>query len=63
MGGVRAGNRHPPVVIDGAASFATLTLAPHLYAGTVPVALSFHATKSFGVGEGGCVAWSAPGAE
>jgi dTDP-4-amino-4,6-dideoxygalactose transaminase len=29
-------------------------------AGEIPVALSFHATKSFGVGEGGCVVTASP---
>jgi dTDP-4-amino-4,6-dideoxygalactose transaminase len=45
-----------PVVIDGAASFDRITEAPQQYMGTVPVALSFHATKGFGLGEGGGVA-------
>jgi dTDP-4-amino-4,6-dideoxygalactose transaminase len=40
-----------PVVIDGAASF---TLPQHSF-GAIPVAVSFHATKGFGTGEGGCV--------
>jgi dTDP-4-amino-4,6-dideoxygalactose transaminase len=44
-----------PVVIDGAASFEQLSADPARYTGRVPVALSFHATKSFGTGEGGCV--------
>ena len=52
-----------PVVIDAAAAFASLLRAPGRFVGEVPVALSFHATKSFGVGEGGCVVWSAPSAE
>jgi dTDP-4-amino-4,6-dideoxygalactose transaminase len=43
-----------PVVIDAAASFETLQNGP-LPVSTVPVVLSFHATKSFGTGEGGCV--------
>jgi dTDP-4-amino-4,6-dideoxygalactose transaminase len=43
-----------PVVIDAAASFETIQNEP-LPATTVPVVLSFHATKSFGTGEGGCV--------
>jgi dTDP-4-amino-4,6-dideoxygalactose transaminase len=45
-----------PVVIDGAASFEHLSTDPARHVGRVPVALSFHATKSFGTGEGGCVA-------
>ena len=44
-----------PVVIDGAASFDSLFGSTKASPGDVPVALSFHATKSFGVGEGGCV--------
>ena len=44
-----------PVVIDGAAEFDALIDHPSRYLGDVPVALSFHATKSFGVGEGGAV--------
>lgn len=52
-----------PVVIDGAASFALSSENPSEYFGEIPVALSFHATKSFGVGEGGAVAWSHQHAE
>jgi len=44
-----------PVVIDGAACFDCLIEAPREFIGEIPLALSFHATKSFGVGEGGCV--------
>lgn len=47
-----------PVVIDGAACFEALMDGD--MAGDIPVALSFHATKSFGVGEGGCVVTAAP---
>jgi dTDP-4-amino-4,6-dideoxygalactose transaminase len=47
-----------PVVIDGAASLEGLTDAPDRFLGTIPVALSFHATKSFATGEGGAVATS-----
>jgi dTDP-4-amino-4,6-dideoxygalactose transaminase len=43
------------VVIDGGASFEAISGDPLQYAGEIPVALSFHATKSFGTGEGGCV--------
>ena len=44
-----------PVVIDGAAEFDAIVGQPSRFVGPVPVALSFHATKSFGVGEGGAV--------
>jgi dTDP-4-amino-4,6-dideoxygalactose transaminase len=44
-----------PVVVDAAAAFDTLVRAPAHYLGTVPVALSFHATKVFSTGEGGGV--------
>lgn len=44
-----------PVVIDGAACFDTILEAPASYLGELPVALSFHATKSFGTGEGGAI--------
>ena len=45
-----------PVVIDGAACFeALLSSVPRDVAGPLPLALSFHATKSFAVGEGGAV--------
>ena len=42
------------VVIDGAACFEAVTSSPGRTLGAIPIALSFHATKSFGVGEGGC---------
>jgi dTDP-4-amino-4,6-dideoxygalactose transaminase len=45
-----------PVVIDGAPSFDTLRSREHL--GDIPIALSFHATKSFATGEGGAVVCS-----
>lgn len=45
-----------PVVIDGAATFEALSRRSTGLVGDIPVALSFHATKSFGTGEGGCVA-------
>jgi dTDP-4-amino-4,6-dideoxygalactose transaminase len=45
-----------PVVIDGAASFEMVAEAPEALLGGVPVAISFHATKGFSAGEGGCVA-------
>ena len=44
-----------PVVIDGSASFDRIAEAPEAFLGEVPVAISFHATKSFATGEGGCV--------
>jgi dTDP-4-amino-4,6-dideoxygalactose transaminase len=43
------------VVIDAAASFDCLGWAPAPCVGDVPIVLSFHATKSFGTGEGGCI--------
>ena len=45
-----------PVVIDGAASFEYLTEDFDRGLGSIPVAMSFHATKSFAIGEGGAVA-------
>jgi dTDP-4-amino-4,6-dideoxygalactose transaminase len=45
-----------PVVIDGAAAFEGVVRAPSEFLGQVPVVISFHATKSFATGEGGCVA-------
>jgi dTDP-4-amino-4,6-dideoxygalactose transaminase len=44
-----------PVVIDGAASFEAISDHPRRSVGRIPTVLSFHATKSFGIGEGGCV--------
>src|SRR5207245_1695241 len=44
------------VVIDGAASFEAFERDPQAGLGEVPVAFSFHATKSFACGEGGAVA-------
>lgn len=44
-----------PVVIDGAAALESLADHPQAYVGPIPVALSFHATKVFGTGEGGAV--------
>lgn len=46
------------VAIDGAAAIEALTDAPQRYAGNIPVALSFHATKTFCTGEGGAVVCS-----
>lgn len=45
-----------PVVIDGAASLDCVVDAPDRFLGDIPVALSFHATKSFSTAEGGAVA-------
>jgi dTDP-4-amino-4,6-dideoxygalactose transaminase len=42
-----------PVIIDGAASFDTVASVPHAGAGRSAVMISLHATKVFGVGEGG----------
>lgn len=50
------GRTQVPVVIDAAASFQNIADAPGAYLSDLPVCISFHATKSFGVGEGGCVA-------
>jgi dTDP-4-amino-4,6-dideoxygalactose transaminase len=47
-----------PVVIDGAASFEPVSQAPERFLGALPVAFSFHATKSLATGEGGGVATS-----
>jgi len=44
-----------PVVIDGAAGFDAIAADPAATLGHVPVMLSLHATKVFGVGEGGLV--------
>jgi dTDP-4-amino-4,6-dideoxygalactose transaminase len=44
-----------PVVIDGAASFEHFLQTATVGLGPLPVAMSFHATKSFSTGEGGCV--------
>jgi dTDP-4-amino-4,6-dideoxygalactose transaminase len=45
-----------PVVIDGAASFDLAASSPQPALGDIPVTMSFHATKAFSSGEGGCVA-------
>lgn len=44
-----------PVVIDGAACIEAVLRDPAGLVGDVPLALSFHATKSLATGEGGCV--------
>jgi dTDP-4-amino-4,6-dideoxygalactose transaminase len=48
------------VVIDGGASFETVACDPSRFVGEIPVALSFHATKSFATAEGGCVITTDP---
>jgi dTDP-4-amino-4,6-dideoxygalactose transaminase len=45
-----------PVVIDAAAGFACTERDPADYVGAVPAVFSFHATKGFGIGEGGGIA-------
>lgn len=44
-----------PVVIDAAASFDRVWEPGATWIGDVPACVSFHATKSFATGEGGCV--------
>ena len=44
-----------PVVIDAAAGFEAVLGDPGVTLGPIPVALSFHASKSFSTGEGGAV--------
>jgi dTDP-4-amino-4,6-dideoxygalactose transaminase len=44
-----------PVVIDGAACYAEIRDKPQSFVGSIPIGLSFHATKSFSTGEGGGV--------
>jgi dTDP-4-amino-4,6-dideoxygalactose transaminase len=44
-----------PVVIDAAASFDTAASVPESSPGHAPVMISLHATKAFGIGEGGLV--------
>jgi dTDP-4-amino-4,6-dideoxygalactose transaminase len=47
-----------PVVIDAAAAFEAVLADPGEMVGTIPLALSFQATKPFSTGEGGAVIWS-----
>jgi dTDP-4-amino-4,6-dideoxygalactose transaminase/SAM-dependent methyltransferase len=47
-----------PVVIDGAAMFDVGRAPPGYSFGAIPVALSLHATKGYGTGEGGAVVWA-----
>lgn len=49
-----------PVVIDGAASLESACRAADRLLGPIPVALSFHATKSFATGEGGAAVSTDP---
>ncbi|MEL6617821.1 MAG: DegT/DnrJ/EryC1/StrS family aminotransferase [Pseudomonadota bacterium] len=49
-----------PVVIDCAAGFDTLLRHGSRLSATIPMAVSFHATKSFGCGEGGAVLCADP---
>lgn len=44
-----------PVIIDAAASFDTVASVPQARVGRSPVMISLHATKGFGIGEGGLV--------
>jgi dTDP-4-amino-4,6-dideoxygalactose transaminase len=44
-----------PVVIDAAAGFDAVAVNPDKTLGNLPVMLSLHATKVFGVGEGGLI--------
>ncbi len=53
-----AARTNVPVVIDAAAGFEALAADPTRCTGTIPVALSFQATKAFSCGEGGAVVWS-----
>jgi dTDP-4-amino-4,6-dideoxygalactose transaminase len=46
------------VVIDAAAAFEAVIADPDATVGSVPLALSFQATKTFSSGEGGAVLWS-----
>ena len=48
-------NTEIPVAIDGAACFELVQQEPTRFLGEIPLAMSFHATKSFATGEGGCI--------
>ncbi len=53
-----------PVIVDAAAAFEAVIAAPEAVTETIPVCLSFHATKTFSTGEGGAVIWDTqPGRE
>ena len=49
-----------PVVFDSAAAFAVTEQDPARHIGRIPSVFSFHATKSFGIGEGGGVVCADP---
>ena len=44
-----------PVVIDAAAGFDAIASKQLAVTAEIPVAVSFHATKVFGTGEGGAI--------
>lgn len=46
-----------PVVVDAAAAFEAVLDNPQIISDSVPMSLSFHATKTFSTGEGGAVIW------
>lgn len=46
-----------PVVLDAAAGFEQVLDRPALVTAEVPMAISFHATKTFSTGEGGAILW------
>lgn len=46
-----------PVVVDAAAAFEAVLDHPGQISASVPMSLSFHATKTFSTGEGGAVLW------
>ncbi len=48
------------VVVDASACFEQLLDDPGLVSATVPMTISFHATKTFSTGEGGAVLWNNP---
>lgn len=48
------------VVIDAAAAVEAVLDAPGLVSASVPMMLSFHATKTFSTGEGGAILWDNP---
>jgi len=49
-----------PVVVDAAAAFEALLDRPETISAKLPMALSFHATKTFSTGEGGGIVWDDP---
>ncbi|WP_424976012.1 DegT/DnrJ/EryC1/StrS family aminotransferase [Dinoroseobacter sp. S124A] len=53
-----------PVVVDAAAAFEAVLSTPVARSSSLPICLSFHATKTFSTGEGGAVVWDTqPGRE